>query len=174
MKNREPYKQAVDLANSLKRDGLIREYAIGGAVAALLYTEPAYTRDLDIFFIPQQAGGILDMSDLFEYAQKKGHQVREDLILAEGTPVQFLSGGALVNEAIENAVTVDVGGESARIFSPEYVVAVALQAGRHKDIDRVQKVWSQAKELINVTKLKDVLHRYGLSEKFRAATGELP
>lgn len=35
--------------NELKATGLVREYAIGGATAALFYAEPARTYDVDVF-----------------------------------------------------------------------------------------------------------------------------
>ncbi len=35
--------------NSLETNGIIRRYAIGGAIALVFYTEPETTYDLDIF-----------------------------------------------------------------------------------------------------------------------------
>jgi hypothetical protein len=40
--------------NNLKEKGLIKDYAIGGAIATLRWTEPFFTRDLDIFVIPKK------------------------------------------------------------------------------------------------------------------------
>ena len=42
-------KTALELINRMQGDGVIGQYAIGGAVGATLYVEPAATFDLDIF-----------------------------------------------------------------------------------------------------------------------------
>ncbi len=40
---------AIAVVERLMSEGLIRKYAIGGALAALFYLEPALTEDIDIF-----------------------------------------------------------------------------------------------------------------------------
>ena len=45
-------KKAIEVINALRESGLIRDYAIGGAIGALRWVEPFFTRDLDIFVIP--------------------------------------------------------------------------------------------------------------------------
>jgi len=42
-------KKTLEVINELKKEGLINDYAIGGAVGALRWTEPFFTEDLDIF-----------------------------------------------------------------------------------------------------------------------------
>jgi len=37
--------------NELKAGGLVRDYAIGDATAALFYAEPARTYDIDVFVV---------------------------------------------------------------------------------------------------------------------------
>jgi len=37
--------------NELKATGLLRDYALGGATAALFYAEPARTYDIDVFVL---------------------------------------------------------------------------------------------------------------------------
>jgi hypothetical protein len=44
-------KNVLEVMNNLKEKGLIKDYAIGGAIATLKWTEPFFTRDLDKFFI---------------------------------------------------------------------------------------------------------------------------
>jgi hypothetical protein len=43
-------------ANDLVAAGLIEEWALGGALAAIYYVEPFTTYDADIFFIPKEKG----------------------------------------------------------------------------------------------------------------------
>ena len=47
--------KTLQLVNTLEHDGIVRRYAIGGAMAATFYAEPALTFDLDIFVLLPQA-----------------------------------------------------------------------------------------------------------------------
>ena len=48
--------------------------------------------------------------------------------------MQFLPPtGPLAEEALTNAIELDVGGISARVFTAEHLAAIALQTGRAKD-----------------------------------------
>lgn len=50
------------------KDGVIEQYAIGGAVAALFYIEPINTNDLDVFFLVRDPNAGLDiLAPLDEY-----------------------------------------------------------------------------------------------------------
>jgi hypothetical protein len=40
-------KQTLDIINRMEADGIVDRYAIGGAVAAYNYVEPAVTEDLE-------------------------------------------------------------------------------------------------------------------------------
>lgn len=44
--------RALKIINEMYKKGILKNYAIGGAVATIFYTEPFFTRDIDIFFIP--------------------------------------------------------------------------------------------------------------------------
>ena len=41
--------KVIEALNSLKSDGVIEVYAIGGSVAATFYIEPVATVDVDVF-----------------------------------------------------------------------------------------------------------------------------
>lgn len=45
----QPVKVTLEAVNQMQADGVIGKYAIGGAVGATFYLEPAATVDLDIF-----------------------------------------------------------------------------------------------------------------------------
>lgn len=51
-----PLDEIFASANSLRTAGLIVDYALGEALAAVRYTEPFTTYDADIFFIPADRG----------------------------------------------------------------------------------------------------------------------
>ena len=47
-----PLADILRVANELVSSGLIKDYALGGALAAMRYVEPLATFDAYIFFIP--------------------------------------------------------------------------------------------------------------------------
>ncbi|MFA6691868.1 MAG: hypothetical protein WCR98_07815 [Saccharofermentanales bacterium] len=42
-------REVIEIVNRMEEDGVISSYAIGGAVGATFYIEPASTMDVDIF-----------------------------------------------------------------------------------------------------------------------------
>jgi len=51
-------KSTLEMMNRMQADGIIDRYAIGGAVGATFYLEPAATFDIDIFVVlPTTAAG---------------------------------------------------------------------------------------------------------------------
>jgi len=47
----------LQVLNDLERTGVVRRYAIGGAMGATFYVEPVLTFDLDVFVVLPQTGG---------------------------------------------------------------------------------------------------------------------
>jgi hypothetical protein len=48
-----PLAEVLRASNDLATAGLIEDWALGGALAAIYYVEPFTTYDADIFFIPK-------------------------------------------------------------------------------------------------------------------------
>ena len=128
------------MLNQMERDGVIKRYAIGGAVGATFYLEPVSTLDVDVFiaFKPQPGSMILSPAPIFDYLKGFGCKMEGEYIVISGWPVQFLPAtGPLLEEALDNGVEIDVEGEPARTLPAEYLAAIALQTGRAKDKARV-------------------------------------
>ena len=53
-----PLAAVLRAANDLVSAGLIEDWALGGALAAIYYVEPFTTYDADIFFIPKDQPGL--------------------------------------------------------------------------------------------------------------------
>ncbi len=70
-------KETLELINQMQADGIIGKYAIGGAVGATFYLEPAATLDLDIFVVlPTTSGGLLlSLSPIYDYLKTRGGAV---------------------------------------------------------------------------------------------------
>ena len=167
-------KQTLDVINAMERDGVIERYAIGGAVAAYSYIEPALTEDLDILvsFKGEAPTGLLLLQPVLEYLRARGFaEFRKEGVMVGGWPVQFLPvASPLDDEALSKAEHIDIRENGAkiraRVLSAEHVVATAIQLGRPKDIQRVNQFLSE--KAVNLRKLKGILERHNLMPAWRA------
>lgn len=157
--------KALRVIKDMARQGIIKAYAIGGGIAATYYIEPVLTYDLDIFFIPVNEG--LDvLAPIYEYARERGFSAEAEAILIEGFPVQFIPAyNDLVREAVENTATLKYRDVEARVVTPEYLAAIALQTGRAKDRERLVRLLEDA--VIDRTVLGRILEFFGLTDKFK-------
>src|SRR5216117_2981025 len=112
------------MLNRMERDGVIKRYAIGGAVGATFYLEPVATLDVDVFItFRSEAGSLLaNPQPIFDYLKARGGRMEGEYVVVAGWPVQFLpAAGPLVGEALAQAVEKDVAGTPARVFSAEHL-----------------------------------------------------
>lgn len=160
-------KKTLELINEMKTAGLIKDYAIGGAIGALRWVEPFFTRDLDIFVIlakkPKEKDLIV-MTPLYEYLKEKGCLWKGQWLVIDGVPVDFFPADSLEKEAIANAEETEYEGVKTKIITPEFLIALFLRASRDKDIRKTEMLLKQAQ--INRKKLDRILRKYKLSGKF--------
>ena len=155
--------------NALVDDGVIGQYAIGGAVAAIFWVEPFDTIDLDVFVLLAEAAHPLDpLRGVIDELQARGYAFDGELLTIEGIPVQFIPADdetGLRKEALEQAIAHDyLGSVPTRIVRPEYLIALALQVHRPKDYERVFRL---LQEVSLDRSLVDVLvKRYGLQPQW--------
>lgn len=166
-----PLKKVFEVMNDLVRAGLIEDYALGGAMAAMRYTEPFTTNDADIFFVPITGDLTAGIPAIFDYLKKRGYEPKADHVMIGGFPVQLLAVSGVTDEALRNAQTIDFEGVRTRIFSPEYLAAEAVRLGRPKDKVRLEMLLQQAK--IDRKKLREILKRHKLEAKFKALAGKV-
>jgi len=162
-------KATLEAINKMQADGVIGKYAIGGAVGATLYLEPAATLDVDVFVtLPAMEGSsLLTLSPIYEYLVQHGGIVQHEHILVGGWPIQFLPpANELEREAVAEAVETSVQGVPTRVMTAEHLVAIALQTGRAKDNIRVLQFIEH--EAVSSEKLMRVLVRHGLVDKWKA------
>ncbi len=158
--------QTLRVINQLKQDGVIEDYAIGGAIAAMFYIDPFHTEDLDIFFPFTPAGSGLDiLSPIYEYLKERGYQPEGAAVKIEGWPVQFLPVyGPLIQEAVEQANDTEYNQTATRVIRAEHLVAIMLDTGRPKDYARIAHFLKAG--AVDAEALEDILARHGLSEKW--------
>lgn len=163
--------KALKVISRLHKEGVLEEYAIGGAIATIYYTEPFATFDVDIFFIPPEEQGILVLTPFYDYLNKKGYKTHKEYILIGETPIQFIPAAtALEKEAVQNAVVVSYKNVKVNILRLEYLIAIFLSVYRLKDREKIVKLIEQTK--IDRKLLTEILLRHGLKEKFENFRGE--
>ena len=166
--------------NQMQADGVVERYAIGGAVAATFYLEPVATLDVDVFVESQPERASMIEGEHGVRGRRRvdcmgrvvtrpsDREIASQYVIIAGWPVQFLpAGNPLLQEALATAVEKDVEDTSVRVFTPEHIVAIALETGRAKDKARVlQFIEANA---VDLDRVGEILTRHGLSgqwEKF--------
>jgi hypothetical protein len=149
------------------KDGVIEQYAIGGAVAAIFYVEPINTNDLDIFFqVENPKDNLAILAPLYKYLSASGYRARGETIDIEGWPVQFLPVfNPLIEEAVEEAKEIRFKRTRTRVMQAEHLVAIMLQTGRLKDYARIAQFIEH--EAIDHERLADILMRHGLMKEWK-------
>ena len=160
-------KETLELLNRMKREGVLEDYAIGGAVASIFYIETATTYDLDVFVrLPEDDESSLTiMKPLFTWLQREGYDFLGEHILLEGIPVQFIPVyNNLLKEAVENASVLNYDNVPVRVIAPEYLIAIMFQVSRKKDRERAIRFFEEYEideyELVRILKEHDLLENY--------------
>ncbi len=156
-----PLAGVLRAANELVSAGLIEDYALGGALAAIYYVEPFTTYDADIIFIAKDKTLSAGIPAIYAYLQSKGWRVEREHLLINDFPVQFLAASGLTEEAVRHAKRIEYESVPAKVFQPEYIIAIAASVGRHKDLARIEQMLEQTE--IDRTLLDDILARYNLN-----------
>lgn len=155
--------------DDMQNAGIIENYAIGGAFAAILHSEPISTIDLDIFFFfkEQQTGPVISLEKLYDFAKTKGFSFDHEFINIDGWLVQFVesSHNPLWAESIENADLLKIGNRDARVIGREHLVAMWLLAGRAKDYQKIAMFVDA--DLLDTRKLLGILERHELLLKWK-------
>lgn len=160
-------KATLEIINEMQRDGVIGQYAIGGAVGAIFYLEPSATFDVDIFVMlpTTAASSLVNLTPIYEYLTARGCKVDGPHIVVGDWPVQFLPpSDDLESEALAEAVAAEVKGVRTRVMTAEHLVAIALRTGRPKDHVRILQFLEQ--DVVDRDKLKAVLTRNRLTAKW--------
>jgi hypothetical protein len=163
--------ETISVLNRMKADGIIGDYAIGGAVAANLYLEVADTIDVDVFIAlnPSPGQALVSLTPIYSYLESEGAQFNaEGIPVVAGWPVQFLPADKpLLKEALVQSVERDVEGVPMRVFTPEHLVAIAFELGRPKDRQRLDQF--REEKAFNARRLRDILDRHDLLERWSAS-----
>jgi len=151
--------------NALKAQGVLADYAIGGATATLFYAEPTRTYDLDVFILlaPRDSASLAPLAGIYNWARERGFQEDAEHILMHGVPVQFLPAhNPLAEEAVAQGRTLDYEGVPVKVIGPEHLAALALQAGGRR---RRERAWQLIESgSTDRSALRDLLRRHAINE----------
>lgn len=160
----------ADVLEDMQSGGIISDYAIGGAVAAILHYEPISTVDLDIFFFLAEppTGLILSLKKIYDYARQNNFPFDKDFINIHGWLVQFVeaSHSPLWSEAIATAETMMIDNRAVQVINREYLAAMWIFAGRKKDIRKIE-MFDEAK-IMDAKILYGILSRFDLLDRWRS------
>lgn len=162
--------ETLKIINELQDSGLIKRYAIGGAMASIFYIEPITTYDIDIMIILDNESKLLvSLSPIYEWLTKKGYLTDKEHIIIEGIPVQFLPVyNELVEEAVNNSEEKKFKDTNTYVIKPEYQIAIMLDTYRAKDRERIARFLEQGD--IDFKYLDTILHKFNLNGKFKKFT----
>jgi hypothetical protein len=148
--------------NDMRSDGVIEDYALGGAMAVLFYAEPTRTYDLDVFVIlPPPEQPIVTLRPVYAWLRARGFEAHAEHVLIHGVPVQFMPAyNELVEEAIAAARDHDYDDVTVRVCPPEHLIALALQAGGGKRRERAHQLLETAD--IDRALLDEIMSRHGV------------
>ncbi len=160
--------KTISVINQMVTDGIIENYALGGATAVIFYTEPIATEDVDIFVHLKPGGNpFMEFQPIFDYLKDNGYEMKGEHFYVEGFPVQFLpTGKDLLDEAIDEANEFQLTEKViVRVMTPQHLVAIMLNTGRLKDYLRIG-VFLEHK-VVNLDELQSVLAKHNLTEKWQ-------
>lgn len=73
---------ALTAIRELREEGVVSEYAIGGAMAIAFWSEPTPTFDLDVFVLLHSTGLLVDVGPIYQWARKRGYpEVAEHIVV---------------------------------------------------------------------------------------------
>ena len=138
-------------------------------MAFVYWAEPFETKDLDVFAVlPTTSAGLVHLAPIWDYliaegATPEGQFVRLGPLLLDFVPAS----NALDEEAIAGAVSVRVGDDTTRVFTPEHAVAIALRTWRGKDREHIDRLIRTGRQPLDTSRLHDILQRHSLVEKWQ-------
>jgi hypothetical protein len=159
-------KKTLKKINELLQEGIIETYAITGGMAHFYYIEPSVTYDLDLIVRIREEGTNLNpLTKIYRWAEKNSLSLRQEHIIIEGIPVQFLlEYNDLITEALNNADEIVLFEEKTYIMKPEYLMAIMLQTGRSSDKERFVKFLYESD--YDKNRLMEILKRFNLVNNY--------
>lgn len=152
--------------NQLVQRGIIRSNAIARGLAQFYYIEPSVTYDLDLIVnFGEMESALNPLSGIYRWAEEEKYELIGEHIKIEGIPVQFLPAyNELIEEALLSAEKITLFDVETFILTAEYLMAMLLQTGRSKDMERLNQFLDSAQ--YSRSKFEEIISKFSLNEKY--------
>lgn len=158
-------REVAELLEGMKAAGVIRDYAVFGAIAQMRYTEPVATLDAGILVMPIQESGLEALSPIYRYCEARGYLPQGEALRVGDWPVQFIPVfSPLTEEAVRQAETGEIEGVPLRVVSAVHLAAIALSVGRPKDHLRILSMLDAGS--VRAERIDALAARHGLSDRW--------
>lgn len=119
------FSDAIRTLEAMRADGVISDYALGGAIAFVIWDEPIATQDLDVVIIvPGETHWLDPLRPVLDWLAAAGIALEGEHAMIAGVPVQFLPAWhPLIAEGVREAATVPYDGTTIRVLRPAYLAA---------------------------------------------------
>jgi hypothetical protein len=160
-------KRVAELLNQMLEAGVVRDYAVFGAVAQMRYTQAVATFDADILVAVPQPDALDVLAPLYSFCEERGYSPEGEAIRVGDWPVQFIPAfSPLTEEAMAEAETAELEGVLLRVVRADYLACIALSVGRAKDHARVLALRESG--AVSDEAIQDLAARHGLTVHWRA------
>ncbi|MBI4124488.1 MAG: hypothetical protein HY466_00975 [Deltaproteobacteria bacterium] len=160
----------LKVLNALEEEGVIRSPTLGGAMALLFHcAEPILTYDVDVFAYLPNTMGLIDLTPVYQALQKRGYAPKDEHMMIEGIPVQFLPADStpLVEEGVKEAVVKHFQGIPVKVMGMEHLLAIMLETNRPKDRAKIG-ILLEGRAEYNKKKFMKILTRHKLNKRWEA------
>jgi len=158
-------KDVAILLNGMREAGVIRNYALFGAMAQVRYTEPVSTFDVDFLVDLPDPERMDALGPIYQYCTRLGWKPEGEAVRVGDWPVQFIQAfSVLTREAMEQADEASYEGVPFRVVRPDHLAVIALSVGRLKDHNRVVALLDAG--VVDREALERLAARHGLTEKW--------
>ena len=159
-------RDCIKILLQVRDEGILADFAIGGAIAASFYTPALATEDIDIFaFLKPSASGLLVLTPLYDRLQALGGRVENEYVVISTWPVQILPAYTpLVAEAVTHAISRSYEDLTVKVVDADYLSTIALQTGRPKDYSRVHTLIESGH--VQSNKLAALVNRFALNQRW--------
>ena len=130
------FEGAIRELNKLKRSGVMRDYALIGAVAAAAYIEPMFTEDADAVVLVDSDD---EYREVFRRVGEAAQSMRGMHYVFDDVPVQLLPTTTLplYRDTFDKARNKRIGNIRVKVATPEHLLIMCLEAFRPKDRVRI-------------------------------------
>lgn len=157
-------RELIELIDEMLHDGILRNYAIFGALAQMRYTEAVVTMDADIL-VGVEDDSLAVLSPIYAFCKERGYFPEGEAIRVGAWPVQFIPAfDELSLDAMEQADQADIDGLNVRVVRADYLAVMALKVGRSKDKLRVLALLES--EAITTDDIAKLVEKYSLKDKW--------